>query len=80
MDLLTCLLHEILFTSMQDTPVVPIGRSLRTDVLLNAESIVLEFGGSVVRLSGLYISFSKPQFSSISKVHYSRDWLFLLCL
>ncbi|XP_050875584.1 uncharacterized protein LOC127079212 [Lathyrus oleraceus] len=38
----------------EDTPVVPIGRSLRTDVLLNAESIVLEFGGSVVRLSGLY--------------------------
>ncbi|KAE9594618.1 putative NAD(P)-binding domain-containing protein [Lupinus albus] len=41
----------------EDTPVVPIGRSRRTDVLLNAENIVLEFGGSVVRLSGLYISF-----------------------
>ncbi|PNX96836.1 putative NAD(P)-binding rossmann-fold protein, partial [Trifolium pratense] len=42
----------------EDTPVVPIGRSPRTDVLLKAENIVLEFGGSVVRLSGLYISFS----------------------
>lgn len=38
----------------EDTPVVPIGRSPRTDVLLKAENIVLEFGGSVVRLSGLY--------------------------
>lgn len=36
---------------------VPIGRSPRTDVLLKAEKIVLEFGGSVLRLSGLYISF-----------------------
>ncbi|XP_073225650.1 uncharacterized protein [Cicer arietinum] len=38
----------------EDTPVVPIGRSPRTDVLLKAENIVLETGGSVVRLSGLY--------------------------
>ncbi|MCH92180.1 hypothetical protein A2U01_0013115, partial [Trifolium medium] len=29
----------------EDTPVVPIGRSPRTDVLLKAENIVLEFGG-----------------------------------
>ncbi|KAK9933686.1 hypothetical protein M0R45_020867 [Rubus argutus] len=28
----------------EDTPVVPIGRSPRTDVLLNAENVVLEFG------------------------------------
>ncbi|XLR60377.1 hypothetical protein S83_011049 [Arachis hypogaea] len=42
----------------EDTPVVPFGRSPRTDVLLKAENVVLEFGGSVVRLSGLYISFS----------------------
>ncbi|PRQ39070.1 putative NAD(P)-binding domain-containing protein [Rosa chinensis] len=28
----------------EDTPVVPIGRSPRTDVLLNAEKVVLEFG------------------------------------
>ncbi|CAL0309033.1 unnamed protein product [Lupinus luteus] len=41
-------------TCDEDTPVVPIGRSRRTDVLLNAENIVLEFRGSVVRLSGLY--------------------------
>lgn len=51
------LVHGIRFYSLQDTPVVPIGRSRRTDVLLNAENAVLEFGGSVVRLSGLYISF-----------------------
>lgn len=36
---------------------VPIGRSPRTDVLLKAENVVLEFGGCVVRLGGLYISF-----------------------
>ncbi|PON88245.1 NAD(P)-binding domain containing protein [Trema orientale] len=41
----------------EDTPVVPIGRSPRTDVLLKAEKVVLEFGGCVVRLGGLYISF-----------------------
>lgn len=38
----------------EDTPVVPIGRSPRTDVLLKAEKVVLEFGGCVVRLAGLY--------------------------
>ncbi|XP_024192845.1 uncharacterized protein LOC112196674 isoform X1 [Rosa chinensis] len=38
----------------EDTPVVPIGRSPRTDVLLNAEKVVLEFGGVVLRLAGLY--------------------------
>ncbi|GMN46495.1 hypothetical protein TIFTF001_015670 [Ficus carica] len=43
----------------EDTPVVPIGRSPRTDVLLKAEKVVLEFGGCVVRLAGLYISFMK---------------------
>uniref|UniRef100_F6HDH6 NAD(P)-binding Rossmann-fold superfamily protein n=1 Tax=Vitis vinifera TaxID=29760 RepID=F6HDH6_VITVI len=41
----------------EDGPVVPIGRSPRTDVLLNAEKGVLEFGGCVLRLAGLYISF-----------------------
>ncbi|KAH9621272.1 hypothetical protein KSS87_011538 [Heliosperma pusillum] len=40
----------------EDTPVVPIGRSQRTDVLLKAENVVLEHGGCVLRLSGLYIS------------------------
>ena len=43
--------------SMQDCPVVPIGRSPRTDVLLKAEKVVLELGGCVLRLAGLYISF-----------------------
>ncbi|XP_019198843.1 PREDICTED: uncharacterized protein LOC109192594 [Ipomoea nil] len=38
----------------EDSPDVPIGRSPRTDVLLKAEKAVLEFGGSVVRLAGLY--------------------------
>ncbi|XP_031247858.1 uncharacterized protein LOC116105586 isoform X2 [Pistacia vera] len=38
----------------EDSPVVPIGRSPRTDVLLKAEKVVLEFGGCVVRLAGLY--------------------------
>nr|XP_015892707.2 uncharacterized protein LOC107426913 [Ziziphus jujuba var. spinosa] len=38
----------------EDTPVVPLGRSPRTDILLKAEKVVLEFGGCVVRLAGLY--------------------------
>ncbi|KAF7837874.1 uncharacterized protein G2W53_006356 [Senna tora] len=39
----------------EDTPVVPIGRSPRTDVLLKAENVVLEFGGCVLRLTNLDI-------------------------
>ncbi|KAJ8766489.1 hypothetical protein K2173_022548 [Erythroxylum novogranatense] len=38
----------------EDTPVVPIGKSPRTDVLLKAEQVVLEAGGCVLRLAGLY--------------------------
>lgn len=38
----------------EDGPVVPIGRSPRTDVLLKAEKVMLEFGGCVLRLAGLY--------------------------
>ncbi|XP_062176164.1 uncharacterized protein LOC133881242 isoform X2 [Alnus glutinosa] len=38
----------------EDTPVVPIGRSPRTDVLLKAEKVVLEYSGCVLRLAGLY--------------------------
>ncbi|KAF0920449.1 hypothetical protein E2562_035160, partial [Oryza meyeriana var. granulata] len=34
----------------EDSPCVPIGRSPRTDVLLKAENVVLEAGGSVLRL------------------------------
>ncbi|KAL9237688.1 hypothetical protein vseg_012208 [Gypsophila vaccaria] len=41
----------------EDTPVVPLGRSPRTDTLLKAENEVLEHGGCVLRLVGLYISF-----------------------
>ncbi|XP_073100241.1 uncharacterized protein [Elaeis guineensis] len=38
----------------EDFPVVPIGRSPRTDVLLKAENATLEAGGCVLRLAGLY--------------------------
>ncbi|CAN1283918.1 hypothetical protein LINPERPRIM_LOCUS18486 [Linum perenne] len=40
----------------EESPVVPIGRSPRTDVLLKTEEVVLESEGSVVRLAGLYKS------------------------
>ncbi|MCD9643906.1 hypothetical protein HAX54_031790 [Datura stramonium] len=36
----------------EDGPIVPLGRSPRTDILLKAEKVVLEFGGCVVRLAG----------------------------
>ncbi|KAJ4749983.1 NAD(P)-binding Rossmann-fold superfamily protein [Rhynchospora pubera] len=35
----------------EDSPVVPLGRSPRTDVLLKAENVVLEAGGCVLRLA-----------------------------
>ncbi|CAL5395633.1 unnamed protein product [Camellia sinensis] len=38
----------------EDNPSVPIGRNPRTDVLLKAEKVVLEYGGCVLRLAGLY--------------------------
>ncbi|XP_020584802.1 uncharacterized protein LOC110027634 isoform X2 [Phalaenopsis equestris] len=38
----------------EDYPVVPLGRSPRTDVLLKAENAVLDAGGCVLRLAGLY--------------------------
>lgn len=38
----------------EDSPVVPIGKSPRTDILLKAEKNVLDAGGCVVRLAGLY--------------------------
>ncbi|XP_010551053.1 PREDICTED: uncharacterized protein LOC104821766 [Tarenaya hassleriana] len=38
----------------EDSPVVPLGKSPRTDVLLRAEKEVLEHGGTVLRLAGLY--------------------------
>ncbi|RID61503.1 hypothetical protein BRARA_E00647 [Brassica rapa] len=38
----------------EDSPVVPLGKSPRTDVLLRAEKVVLESGGTVLRLAGLY--------------------------
>ena len=47
---------RILVMAMQDSPIVPVGRSPQTDVLLKAENAVLEVGGCVLRLAGLYIS------------------------
>ncbi|CAN8271872.1 unnamed protein product [Cochlearia groenlandica] len=41
----------------EDSPIVPLKKSPRTDVLLRAEKVVLECGGTVLRLAGLYISF-----------------------
>ncbi|KAJ6848566.1 uncharacterized protein M6B38_275115 [Iris pallida] len=41
----------------EDSPLVPIGRNPRIDVLLKAENAVLEVGGTILRLAGLYISF-----------------------
>jgi hypothetical protein len=41
---------------LQDCPSIPVGRGPRTDVLLRAENVVLEAGGCVLRLAGLYIS------------------------
>ncbi|XP_074339623.1 uncharacterized protein LOC141677541 [Apium graveolens] len=38
----------------EDSPVVPIGRSARTDVLLKAEKEVIASSGCVLRLAGLY--------------------------
>ncbi|EFH57888.1 hypothetical protein ARALYDRAFT_903150 [Arabidopsis lyrata subsp. lyrata] len=35
----------------EDSPVVPLGKSPRTDVLLKAEKVVLECGGTVLRLT-----------------------------
>lgn len=52
--ILICLLDS---PWLQDSPVVPLGKSPRTDVLLRAEQVVLESGGTVLRLAGLYISF-----------------------
>ncbi|TQD80023.1 hypothetical protein C1H46_034396 [Malus baccata] len=50
----------------EDTSVVPIGRNPRTDVLLKAEEVVLEFGGVVLRLAALYTSFMKVDAASLS--------------
>nr|XP_043627982.1 uncharacterized protein LOC122599520 [Erigeron canadensis] len=38
----------------EDSPVVPVGKSPRTDILLKAEKSALDAGGCVVRLAGLY--------------------------
>ncbi|XP_062198773.1 uncharacterized protein LOC133901410 [Phragmites australis] len=51
----------------EDSPCVPIGRSPRTDVLLKAENVVLEAGGCVLRLVGLYNSVKGPHVFWLSK-------------
>ncbi|XP_068660698.1 uncharacterized protein [Aristolochia californica] len=38
----------------EESPIVPLGRSPRTDVLFGAEQAVLDVGGCVLRLAGLY--------------------------
>ena len=48
----------LMYSFFQDSPLVPIGRNRRTDIILSAEDAVLEAGGCVLRLAGLYISFS----------------------
>ncbi|XP_043720692.1 uncharacterized protein LOC122668163 isoform X2 [Telopea speciosissima] len=44
----------------EDSPVVPFGLSPRSDILLKAEKVVLEIGGCVLRLAGLYKSDRGP--------------------
>ncbi|CAL4963673.1 unnamed protein product [Urochloa decumbens] len=51
----------------EDSPCVPIGQSPRTDVLLKAENVVLEAGGCVLRLVGLYKSDRGPHVYWLSK-------------
>ncbi|CAO2203503.1 unnamed protein product [Urochloa humidicola] len=51
----------------EGSPCVPIGQSPRTDVLLKAENVVLEAGGCVLRLVGLYKSDRGPHVYWLSK-------------
>ncbi|KAG2588737.1 uncharacterized protein LOC120674431 isoform X1 [Panicum virgatum] len=51
----------------EDSPCVQIGQSPRTDVLLKAENVVLEAGGCVLRLVGLYKSDRGPHVYWLSK-------------
>ncbi|KAJ6430609.1 hypothetical protein OIU84_021909 [Salix udensis] len=64
----------------EDSPVVPIGRSPRTDVLLKAEKVVLESGGCALRLAGLYISFSDAASLAVAILKKKlRSQIFLGC-
>ncbi|RCV25438.1 hypothetical protein SETIT_5G166600v2 [Setaria italica] len=51
----------------EDSPCIQIGQSPRTDVLLKAENVVLEAGGCVLRLVGLYKSDRGPHVYWLSK-------------
>ncbi|XP_051127795.1 uncharacterized protein LOC127249149 isoform X2 [Andrographis paniculata] len=44
----------------EDTPDMPLGKSPRVDTLLQAEKVVLDAGGCVLRLAGLYLSNRGP--------------------
>ncbi|KAL5175090.1 hypothetical protein HKD37_08G021383 [Glycine soja] len=63
----------------EDSPVVPIGRSPGVDVLLKAENVVLEFGGCVLRLAGLYISLDAASLSVAILKKKFRGQIFLGC-
>ncbi|URE22315.1 hypothetical protein MUK42_17549 [Musa troglodytarum] len=64
----------------EDSPVVPVGRSPRTDVLLKAENEALDIGGCVVRLAGLYISFMQFCRFSFKSITSSTDDCFLILM
>ncbi|KAF0889203.1 hypothetical protein E2562_022460 [Oryza meyeriana var. granulata] len=51
----------------EDSPCMPIGRSPQADVLLKAENVVLEAGGCVLRLVGLYKMDRGPHVFWLSK-------------
>ncbi|KAL3505786.1 hypothetical protein ACH5RR_031168 [Cinchona calisaya] len=59
----------------ENSPVVPFGRSPRTDVLLNTEKVVLEAGGCVLRLAGLYISLL---ICDLSVLNIFGNWILLV--
>ncbi|GAB4851232.1 hypothetical protein Ancab_030528 [Ancistrocladus abbreviatus] len=64
----------------ESTPVVPIGRNPRTDVLLKAEKVVLDSGGCVLRLAGLYKADKGPHTYWLGKgtVDIRPDYIFNL--
>jgi len=62
----------------EDSPCVQIGQSPRTYVLLKAENVVLEAGGCVLRLVGLYISSTTCLFFFLFQFQLSSIWCSLI--